>query len=235
MVASLMISAFSSYGQRGFLIKSDTAFYNVKMIDQGAVKNGLKCIMGKRNATQTEYTPNQVTQYGLSNGAVYQAQNIPVDGKSKRVFLLRLARGKVSLYSFMGKGKERFFLAKDDTTALIEISRNKKTAQGLYSEYVSECDKAIENTQYVTYTRGSLTRFVRDYNQCSANPLPRLTYGLLIGVSATKLAPGNTGVFSSVDFKSNGAFIVHQGRAAGLDAGTARHRGHLGVRRPHPA
>lgn len=204
-----MICAFPSFGQRGFLIKSDTAFYNVKMKDQGAVKNGLICVMGKRNEIQTEYTPYQAKQYGLSNGVVYQAQNITVNGKQKRVFLLRLVRGKVSLYSFKSKGKERFFLAKDDTTALAEISRNEKTAQALYSEYVSECAQAVENIQYVTYTSGSLTRFFRDYNKCSANPLPRLTYGLLVGVSATKFAPANiNGVLSSVDFKSNSAITL---------------------------
>lgn len=205
-----MINVFPCYGQRGFLIKSDTAFYNVRMKDQGAVKNGLICVMGKRNETQTEYTPYQVKQYGLSNGAVYQAQNITVNGKSKRVFLLRLAQGKVSLYSFIDKkSKERFFLAKDDTTALTEISRNEKTAQTLYNEYVSECAQAIENGKYVTHTRGSLTRFIRDYNKCSQNPLPRLTYGLLVGVSATNMAPANiNGVLSSVDFKSNGAFTL---------------------------
>ena len=204
MVVFILMVSIHSYAQRGFLIKSDTAFYNVKMKDQGAVKNGLTCILGRRNETQTEYTPFQVKQYGLSNGAVYSAQNIKVNGKVRRVFLLRLVYGKVSLYSFKSKGKERFFLAKDDTTALAEISPVEKTAQSLYTDYVSECAQAIENSKYVTYTRGSLTRFIRDYNRCSANPLPRLTYGILAGVSNIKLAPGNIdGALSNADLKSN--------------------------------
>ena len=204
-----MFATYPSFGQRGFIIKSDTAFYNIKIKDQGAVKNGIMCVVGKRNDTQTQYTPYQVKQYGLSNGAVYQAQNITVNGKSKRVFLLRLVRGKVSLYSFKGKGKERFFLAKDDTTALAEISRNVKTDRAFFTEYVSGCAQAIDNIQYLTCTRGSLTRFVRDFNKCTANPLPRLTYGLLAGVSSTKLAPANiNGVLSSVDFNSNGALTL---------------------------
>ncbi|MBL7872608.1 MAG: PorT family protein [Cyclobacteriaceae bacterium] len=210
----LIINIQASFGQSGYLTKSDTSFYNIKMLNQGAVKNGLTCIFIKGNTTQEEYTPEQVTQYGLNKDVVYLATNITIDGKQKRVFLLRLVSGKVSLFSFVSKkGEEHFFLAKGDTTELAEIDLNDYRAQAQYASYVSDCNRALENSKYVTHTRGSLIRFVRDYNTCSTHPLPRLTYGFRVGLSASKLNSANiSGVLRNVNFKNNitltvGAFL----------------------------
>ena len=118
----LILIATTSFAQLGFVIKSDTAFYNVKMKDQGAVKNGLSCIMGKRNDAQTEYTPYQVIQYGTA-GKIYQAQTVNLNGKNQRVFLELLTRGKLRLYAFKAKdSKPVYFIADGDTLTLSRIN-----------------------------------------------------------------------------------------------------------------
>jgi hypothetical protein len=188
-------------GQSGFINKYDAVSFNVKMKDQGAIKNGLTCILVGKDQTQASYTPAQVRQYGLANGTVYQAQEITVNGKKQRVFLKRLVRGKVSLYSFKSKKGTRYYLAKGDTTELREISSDKKRAQEIYSAFVSDCAQALDNSKFVSLNQGSLIRFIRDYNLCSSNPLPRLTYGLLLGVSSSKPTPASIdGVLSNANW-----------------------------------
>jgi len=204
-----LIIAAPTLAQRGFVIKSDTAFYNSEMKDQGAIKNGLSCIMGKRNDAQIEYTPYEVIQYGTAD-KVYQAQTINLNGKKQRVFLERLAHGKLSLYAFKAKdSKPVYFIANEDTLALNRINSDRNAFSTLFNSRVSDCGQAVENVKYVNYKRGSLTRFIRDYNVCSANPLPRLRYGFIIGLSNTKILAGDVGgVFQISEFKNDIAFTV---------------------------
>lgn len=62
-----------------------------------------------------------------------------------------------------------------------------------FNQYVQNCPQAIKNTEYLKLKRNLLTRFLLDYHNCSASPLPRLRYGLTFGPAADKFVSAENG------------------------------------------
>jgi hypothetical protein len=186
-----MLTALTVAGQNSYF-QTDTSFTSGARILEGRYFDYFQKCRVYSDGKITEYSPYQVTQYGLANGTEYFARDIDLPGAPHRVFLEQIVNGKVSLYYYSDSQNNRYFIEKDSTSlAVIPQNNNKGDTQlSAFLEGISgDCRAVSETAGSVKYNRLYLTRFVESYNNCTAMVLPHTRYGLILGVGGRKPAP----------------------------------------------
>lgn len=194
------------YGQTAYIFKDSTLVYQDKITDNGEDLNSQYCTVdtGKE---EIHYTPDQISEYGLNDGRVYVAKSIYMDYAWKKVFLLRLAKGKLSLYSYKGKSTVTFFWEKD-SIHIYELPKYHKDNPEMNFrndlEYLtSDCEIVQKSIYRVRYNSTSLTELINNYNECKQKPFVFFRYGILLGFGLNKLENSafHTTIASSVNFR----------------------------------
>jgi hypothetical protein len=131
-----------------------------------------------------------VTEYGLSNGRVYESKEIRIGNSTRRVFLERLVKGDITLYYYRGKKINTFFILAD--SVFRELPRYDSQKQLIYKTLLKElsmkCPGISTWVSNVQYTRSSLTIFVQSTNNCDVRPIQQFRYGFLTGYNSERLS-----------------------------------------------
>lgn len=155
-------------------------------------------------------SPDEIKEFGCKDGRVYLSKNIAVTGVH-RMFLERLAKGKLTLYYYKHKGGKRFFLEKDSSSffELPKRSHQKQRFNKQLAELMSSCPNAVIAAKLVRYSRNSMAKLITRYNNCVSRPFPYFKYGLTVGYELVKQVPsGEIDDLHRLNFKHQGGFIV---------------------------
>lgn len=207
---------FSFYGQDSYFNTDSVQSIGCKIIDNGDYLNSQFCTVEIGKET-IQYTTNKVKEYGFKDGRVYISKYIHTSDSLKKVFLLRLVKGKLSLYYYNGKSGKTFFWEKDSTKFFelpkIHKDYSKMNFHDDLAYITSDCANIGNTTKLVSYNIKSLSELVRNYNDCKLIPFKYFRYGILLGLGMNKLefpyanSNNNTNFISNINFKYVGNFI----------------------------
>jgi opacity protein-like surface antigen len=203
---------FSFYGQNSYLITDSLHTINCKIIDSGDNLNSQYITVETDNGI-INYTPEKVKEYGFDDGRVYVSKSIFIAGAKSKVFLLRLVKGKLTLYEYKGKEFTAFYW-ETDSTSFFELPKYHKDRHDINFrndlEYItSDCKNVSSEIKMVSYTANSLSEFVRNYNECKLKPLASFRYGIILGFGLNKLENPAThlNTASNINFNYHGDFL----------------------------
>lgn len=206
------IIPFGIYGQNAYFITDSISSFGVNITDNGDLLNARFCTVESAKGI-IRYTPNEVKEYGLNDGRIYVSKTIFADDSLKKVFMLRLVKGKFSLYYYRGKNIKTFYWQKDSTT-LYELPKYHKDHPEINFrkdlEYLtSDCENVRNATKLVSYNIKSLTKLVTNYNDCVLKPFQHFRYGLLLGYGLNKLetSPDQLGSAANINFDFVGGVL----------------------------
>lgn len=190
LIISLISNALS--GQGTYILTDTLMTTGIKLIDGGRQKNARFCQV-EQDGQVKQYTPFEVKAFGLPDGKIYQSYASPVQGDTARYFLEKVVAGKLNLYYLRtGKCIITYYLNHCDTCRLTGIPLVKDEFIALLTPLLSDCEQAVRNIPSVSFRRTSLVRFISDYNACAAKPVPRIRYGISIGLASTGLSATDT-------------------------------------------
>jgi len=191
------------YGQRGFYSTDIAKIVGVKMVDGGDIDNARFCQV-KDGDKILKFSPYEVDEFGFKDDRTYKSFPIKIGNTISRYFLGRLVEGKVNLYYLRAKGGiRRYYLNKENSNDLIELPTIQKDFSVLLDSIVTGCPQATNNIPYIKLTKNSLTRFVKEYVDCSKTPFPRFQYGFTVGINAVKLSAVDKGGIYSIPNYNN--------------------------------
>jgi opacity protein-like surface antigen len=201
---------FCFYGQTSYFVTDSVYSIGSKIIDNGSRSNAQFCAVETNNSI-VQYTANKVKEYGFEDGRVYVSKNIHVSDSLQKVFLLRLVKGKLSLYYYSGKSGNTFFWEKD-STKFFELPKNHKDYSKMnfrddLTFLTSDCENMRNATKLVSYNIKSLSELVRNYNDCKLVPFKYFRYGILFGLGINRLETSAENSITGVDFKYIGSTL----------------------------
>ncbi|MDD2797446.1 MAG: porin family protein [Bacteroidales bacterium] len=195
---------FSIYGQGAYFLTDSISSTGENIIDNGDLLNAQFCTVeeGKKSI---RYTPYQVKEYGLNDGRIFFSKTIQIGDSLRKVFLLQLVKGKISLYYYRGKSTKTFFWEKDSTT-LHELPKrhknfSKKGFRDDLADLMNDCDNVKDATTVVNYNSKSLTELITYYNSCTKKPLQHFRYGFLLGAGLNRLEVAAFHINSAANLK----------------------------------
>ena len=199
----------SFYGQNSYFIADTLKCIGCIVVDNGEYLNSQFCAVEK-GSDIIKYTPEEVKEYGFNDGRVYISKVIHVADSIKKVFLLRLVKGKLTLYFYRGKEIKTFYWEKD-STSFFELPKYHRDRRDINFrndlEYLtSDCKNVSSAIRLVSYTANSLSELVRNYNDCKPKPFANFRYGVLLGYGMNKLEMSSfhSNSIASIDFRYQG-------------------------------
>ena len=140
--------------------------------------NAMECHFRKEGDSEFKvYAPGEIKGYRfLSDGVFYVTKTMPVDKVDRTFFAEFLLQGGVSLYRYIHKGTEYFFIEnengeiaqiadKNDSftyEGIDKVSTHKKLGPAYY--IFSKSEKAKEQLYKTKITAAALTQITRDYD-----------------------------------------------------------------------
>ncbi len=176
--------------QKDWYANDSTKKVGITLVDGGDILNSKVCQLLKAGNI-IRLSPYEINQYGFADGRVYVASDINVSGKKERVFLERLIRGNLTLYSLKSDGLSTFFVEKD-SLVLTELPKAKAdelnySFRDKITGLTSDCPDADLAARRISYYKNSVSKFVSRYNNCGSKPFPFFKIGMLAGYGGTKL------------------------------------------------
>lgn len=135
-----------------------------------------------KKGEEVTYTVEEVQEYGLADGTVYESKQVFINGAESRVFLQRLEKGKISLFKYGEKEGGIYFIQKDSSD-LIEFQREMKA----FIELSQDCEYIYRPTKIASFRQNSLRALVAFYNACEKRPFPYPKIGIQTGLSQHNL------------------------------------------------
>lgn len=179
---------FPLLGQDGFYSSDSLLVVGLKLIDNG-ILNHYTCSVSSDSGIVL-FTPDEINEYGLNDGRVYEAFNVTVGNVVERYFLEQYVDGKVSLYALKLKGsKIKYYLTSDGQADLIELPKGKSECKIFIEHYAEECQYAAKNLKYLKPNKYSLIRYFKDLNDCDDKPFPRINFGFRMGLCGVRHIP----------------------------------------------
>jgi len=196
--------ALTAFAQTGYYLTDSTKTQGVTLVNASRDINANFCQI-VINDLITSYTPYQVIEYGFNQGGrVYESHEVVYNSVPARFFLERIVSGKINLYYLNTHGNIRFYIKPAESTNLVEIPQNEKECRLFLEQYVSDSPSAFRDLTYLKYNEYSLVRFLTNYSGCKNCPLPRIHFGLRLGVDATHFTPFNTrSIYSAPEYETN--------------------------------
>jgi hypothetical protein len=159
-----------------------------------------------------EYTPEEVSEYGFSNGRIYVAREITLSGKTRKVFLERLADGNASLYFYKGKDFEQYFW-ETENSGLIELPRKKQQYREILARFETDCEGFANDLKLVSFKKASLTKLTERFSSCDPRPFPFTRFGVVAGGIVSRQIPAGYTTLDLMDAFKYGSSISY---SAGL-------------------
>jgi hypothetical protein len=182
----------------GYYAKDSLLVFGVTIVG-GVFVDGQKCVEVVSPEETLIFSPYDIDEYGAGQD-VYVSAYIFINDSKKRVFLKRLHKGDLSLYSYRERGYKMYFLEKEKGVFLDLPRRwehNREISfKDILEDETSDCEHTALNLKNTSYSKESLTEFVKRYNDCSPMPTNAADLGVVSGFSFSNLAlsvsPGNT-------------------------------------------
>lgn len=176
------------------------------IVDNGLIENAIRCEV-EHKTKNIIYSPDEVKEYGFNDGRVYVSKEIQIGDSIKKVFLLELVKDETTLYVYHGKGHKIFYIEKD-STLLIELPKyNHENKEVDFREKLSaitaDCQNISDAIKLVTYNVKPLSKLIKNYNNCSAEPLPFLKYGFILGCGVRNIEITGNSLSEYKDFVNN--------------------------------
>ncbi|MEL7146554.1 MAG: outer membrane beta-barrel protein [Bacteroidota bacterium] len=181
---SITLNHFS-YSQKSDYIATDSTLRSGINLINSIPKDNARFIRLKKKDGNVTYNPNQLSEYGFRNGTVYVSKSIPVSGRSKQVFLERIASGKINLYYYRANGIRTFFLERD-STIFTEVEKGEEFRK-VIAQYTNDLEWTADQVRLTKYNRKSLAKLIALYNKGLDKPMPFIRVGLIAGLNSTYL------------------------------------------------
>lgn len=154
----------------------------------------------------TTYSALQITQYGLSDGTVYESYKIHSDNEEKTVFLERLVSGKITLYRYVDREHRTYYIRKDSTD-LQELQKD----MGALKFASQDCEFMADAIRLASYTPQSLQKLASRYDKCESKPFPYAKVGILAGfrqMSLQQPSGYDNSLLNDNPFPSSGSLAI---------------------------
>lgn len=205
-IVSLTVSAKS-----GYYITSTTITSGARLIEGDAIENANLCVVVEKKELK-KYTPYDVSEYGFSNGDIYESFDISLDTIHRRFFLKKITTGKINLYKLCLKGyDDTYYTIIGDSKTLVKVPGNTKDLRDLLNQIIDDSPASKSNIPLVKYQQQSMERFFNDYNKGLDRPYPTLHVGCKLNLNATTHFPAN-----KIDFYSVPTLQTMESLSAGL-------------------
>lgn len=180
-----MLLIQNAFGQKNDYIATDSSLTSGLKLVQGTSRDNAQFIRLKRKSEQVKYYPDQLSEYGFKNGAVYVSKSIPVSEQTKQVFLERLEYGKINLYYYTEKGIRTYFLERD-STVFVELKKDNDFRKTI-SEFTDDFNWKASQVRLSKYNKKSLSKLISFYNSGRNKPLPFPRFGIIVGYNSTSI------------------------------------------------
>ena len=102
------------FAQNTYYTLDSTTYVNSEVNDRGDHSNALYCYVENKGA-EIAYTPDRVSEYGFSDGRIYKAFTVNVNGQTKKYFFEKLTNGDITIWYIHLKGDiKRFYVDEND-------------------------------------------------------------------------------------------------------------------------
>ena len=180
-------------------VRTDTSILIGVKLKGGTPKDNTYYIKAKSKDSIINYTPDDIIEYGFKDGRVYVSRKIPLPEVSESVFVERLVKGKISLYSFKASGLNSFFI-ESDSGHLVRLTKELEA----FKEMSVDCEYIEDAIKLSSFNKQSLSALVKYYNNCEGKAYPYTKIGTVLGAGAANLIfPSNFGnaLVSNTPFK----------------------------------
>ena len=187
-LALFTIALIPCYSQSNYYVMDSTMNSGFKVLSNGALPRS-ESICFRKKTDVVCYTPYEIREYGRRDRRIYVSKNINYNNSSKRVFMERIVKGRLTLYCYEADDKKTYFFEKDDS-GLIELPETDAENKGfkdILMQYVSDCDNIDDILQFVGYKKRALKKFGNQYNICNLAPFPYIKYGVTVGSEFQRL------------------------------------------------
>lgn len=158
--------------------------FNIKLFSDAA--NSKYCHIQYDNFLK-KYAPEEVDEYGV-NGHVFVSTRINYKGDIRKVFLERLSKGKITLYSYVAEDGRLFYYTNPNDT-LVPLPRNKngknyKETIKKLTEMCPHISKKVINR--LAYKKQPLATTIKYYNDCKSRYIPFIKIGAVFSAGVHK-------------------------------------------------
>lgn len=185
-------------GQSAYYRSENRTVSGIQIQDNGQRNNSSYCYIKTGTGFQ-KFTPDEISEYKLSNGTRYISKEINIDGEPRKVFLEILVDRDNKLYYYKGNGISTFFIEKPHEDLIELPKRNAGNQKQGYSDYLlyitDDCETLSTDISKVKYTKKSLSTIMESYNSCITGLFPEevpksnLNFGFQTGIGIIKLKP----------------------------------------------
>jgi opacity protein-like surface antigen len=199
------------FAQNSYVSTDSVLSVGVRVLDGGDRKNSIICQV-KKGRVLYKYKPKEINEYGFKGGRVYVSREIQIGNSMKSVFLERLTKGGISLYYYKGQ-KEKVFFVEKATTPFAELPICDKDKRQSFNDILdtltADCPNVSIAVKHARFNKLSLKKLLNRYNNCELKPFPRLRYGAILGIGASKLMIPSSAlnqVLTQLEFGYSGGF-----------------------------
>jgi len=176
IMAVLCLLFNSAHSQKRAYIQTDSSLSGgIELIPNTRQFNSQYIKVKVKNGEIT-YTPEQLAEYGFDDGTVYQSKEMEIDGERKKVFLERIAVGKITLFRYRDTRNTIYYVTRDSSD-LYQLQKDLRVMK----ELSLDCEFMMDAIRLASYSGKSLQKLVSHYNVCKNKPFPYSKFGLLAG------------------------------------------------------
>lgn len=202
LTSLMLLIALSSSGQSSYYETPET-FNSGAVIINGKGDKNFRICQVYEDGRIISYSPFEVIRYRIKDGPEFFSRDIAVADSVVRVFLERMTEGKAVLYYYLNNGKINYFWEKDGTELYL-VPDNKSVNDNALRDFLllmtSDCPAVAETAGLVRHNRIHLSKFINAYNECAPLTFPKISYGVLLGISTKKLTPSHNNSDRYLDF-----------------------------------
>jgi len=200
-------------GKTTYYIKDGNLVIGGNLVDGGDILNSRYCQVKELNNV-LRYSPDEVSEYGFSDGRIYYSKTIELNGTVKKVFLYKMKSGKTSLYFCKLEEGNLFFLSGKDSVLRRVPNKNMNDSISYHDflvNYMQDCPSAKAGAMRVSYSSLGLKRLLKNYDACKPKYTPFVKYGIVTSLEFKKLIISeklyHDGINWGFDFRSKLTFL----------------------------
>jgi opacity protein-like surface antigen len=177
-----------AFSQKNYIVKNNKISSGLNLIKGTPSDNALHIIEKKKGATVMHF-PNDITEYGFTDGSVFRSFKIKTNIDSSLYFFERIFKGAINIYYLKNKDvAHSFYITPNDIIPLKAIPKDKSDYKRFLSKYLKNCDDSWTSIENVTLSKNKLRKLFTNNELCKKGYLPRLRYGFKISSSLNKLS-----------------------------------------------
>ncbi|TKG95971.1 PorT family protein [Puteibacter caeruleilacunae] len=190
----IIIGVFFSFNVKAqkssYIIENGVYSMVYEVANQSNKRNAVECMF--KRTKKGEYItagPDEVQEYGVSNGPVYEALRVKIDGKERYIYLKRLTHKRIKIYQHEEKGQSYFFIHYDGKLTALSKQPYTTNYYKTVMEDICEAEGRDMDLWEFRYSDVSLkmwyNQIMKDQIVLKQNMKKGLRKGLIVGVGNT--------------------------------------------------